>query len=125
MRGASRKVPRLLARSGVLNVTFLVCLSVMFMPHSSRVQLREALRVPEAVAEIEASAKQGWGVFDTLKRITKDCLKLVGDPTVMEEGRSPSILPGKRPSMFPDAAPPAVTVPRAPRVPAMQADDSE
>ena len=53
--------------------------------------------------ELEAVAIEGIGVFDTVKTILKACLKIVGDPVTAPEGRSPSILPGKRASMFPSA----------------------
>lgn len=84
-------------------------------------ELREVLKVPPDVPEIEASAVHGGGVFETLKAIVKACLQIVGDPNAAREGRSPSILPGQRPSMFPGAVPPAldaaVAIPRAARVP--------
>jgi mutual gliding-motility protein MglA len=92
-------------------------------------ELREALRVPSGVAEVEAAALQGQGVFETLKRITKDTLALIHDPVRMRHGRSPSILPGRRASMFPGGRPPGtegptsipaaamVTIPKAPRLP--------
>lgn len=94
-------------------------------------ELRELLLVPDGVTEIEASALHGWGVFETLKAITTQCLKLVGDPVRAPEGRSPSILPGRRASMFPGGLPPAlagtteesgvqvpeIKMPRAGRVP--------
>lgn len=64
-------------------------------------ELRAALRVPEGVPEIEAIAVQGLGVFETVKTILKSCLRIVGDPSRAKEGRSPSILPGTRASMFP------------------------
>ena len=87
--------------------------------------LREALLVPDGVSEVLATATSGRGVFETMKRITLDCLKLVGDPACLPEGRSPSILPGRRASMFPGGRPPAIDsgdmavvgVPRAPKVP--------
>ncbi len=66
-------------------------------------ELRAALGVPEGTVEVEAVAKAGVGVFDTVKAILKGCLKIVGDPKDAPEGRSPSILPGKRMSMFPGA----------------------
>jgi hypothetical protein len=66
-------------------------------------------------------------VFETLKRIVRECLRVVGDPKELKEGRSPSILPGQRPSMYPEhlvdrAADrqdehSGVTVPRAPGLP--------
>jgi mutual gliding-motility protein MglA len=71
-------------------------------------ELRDVLRVPHGVTEVEASARYGRGVFDTLRSITKACLTLVGDPHSVPEGRSPSILPGRRASMFPGGLPPAV-----------------
>jgi len=65
--------------------------------------LREALAVPDGVPELEAVAVEGEGVFETVKTILKLCLKIVGDPKRAREGRSPSILPGQRASMFPMA----------------------
>lgn len=82
--------------------------------------LRTALGVPDDIPQVEASALEGWGVFETLKHITKACLKLVGDPSRLPEGRSPSILPGRRASMYRAAEAGAhfeVVVPKAPPVP--------
>ena len=75
--------------------------------------LQELLGVPPDVVEVEASALQGWGVFETLKHITKGCLRLIGNPSELPDGRSPSILPGKRASMLP-ATEHLVTVPKIP-----------
>jgi len=61
--------------------------------------LRDALGVPSGVVEIEASAATGHGVFDTLKSITREMLRLCPDPATMPEGRTQSILPGKRASL--------------------------
>jgi hypothetical protein len=80
-------------------------------------ELHDALRVPAGVPELEAVALEGTGVFETLKAIVKQCLQLVPDPASMREGRTPSILPGRRASMYPDAPVPAPVVPAAPRVP--------
>lgn len=90
-------------------------------------ELAQALGIPPQVKQVEASAKFGQGVFDTLKFIVTECLKLVGDPRKAREGRSPSILPGHRASMYPGAlaprssspssAPDDVEVPKAPRPP--------
>lgn len=66
--------------------------------------LRAALRVPKGVPELEAVATQGIGVFETMKTILKICLSLVPDPATAREGRSPSIIPGQRASMFPNRA---------------------
>lgn len=80
--------------------------------------LRAALGIPPETLQIEATARSGQGVFETLKAITSACLALVPDPVVAPAGHSPSILPGRRPSMFPDALPAAsVTFPRSPAVP--------
>ncbi len=87
-------------------------------------ELQQVLGIPSDTPAIEASAVHGGGVFQTLKEITKACLHLVGDPAAAPEGRSPSILPGRRASMFPGGRPPlldesAVIVPGAARVPAI------
>lgn len=79
--------------------------------------LRSALGVPDGIVEHEASAVRGDGVFETLKSITRAMLTLAGDPTRLPEGRTPSILPGRRTSMFPDAVPAAVAIPRPSAVP--------
>lgn len=65
--------------------------------------LSDALNIPMEIEEIEAVALKGVGVFPTVKAIIKACLKIVGDPARANEGRSPSIIPGKRASMFPMA----------------------
>ena len=67
-------------------------------------ELRVALNVPEGVPEHEAVAVQGIGVFETMKTILKQCLALVPAPQDANEGRSPSIIPGQRASMFPQRA---------------------
>lgn len=86
--------------------------------------LRAALGIPPETLQIEAAAKNGKGVFETLKAITSACLALVPDPAKAAPGHSPSILPGHRPSMFPDSIPPAsVAIPRHAKVPAV--DDSD
>jgi signal recognition particle receptor subunit beta len=85
--------------------------------------LARELGIPPQVHQVEASAKFGQGVFETLKLIVTECLKLVGDPRKAREGRSPSILPGHRPSMYPGALiaqdRPAqdLDVPKPPRAP--------
>ncbi len=95
--------------------------------------LRSALLVPEGVAEIQACAVQGAGVFETFKAIVKSCMTLVGDPKTKPEGRTASVMPTpSHSSMFPVASlePAARTraahdsarrmgieIPKAPRVP--------
>lgn len=100
-------------------------------------ELRAALGVPPGVVEREAVATRGVGVFETLKSVVTECLKLVGDPATAAEGRTPSILPGQRASMYPGALAPvaprpaapavgsadAAGVPRAPRLPTLADDD--
>jgi hypothetical protein len=104
-------------------------------------ELRERLSIPKDVPEIEASALFGQGVFETLKAAIKLCLRVLGDPVIVPEGRSASILPGKRISAIPEAEPPAardpveeqsgeldrevsgVKVPLAPAVPRVEEED--
>ena len=88
-------------------------------------ELRQTLSIPRGVVEFHAVATEGRAVFPTLKAITKECLKLVGDPAMMPEGRSPSILPGRRASMFPGGRPAALDAlkfPKPPRLPRMDED---
>lgn len=70
----------------------------------STMELARVLGVPTQVRQVEASAKFGQGVFETLKLIVTECMKLVGDPRTLPEGRSPSIVPGQRVSMYPGAS---------------------
>ncbi len=86
-------------------------------------ELREILGVPPGIPELEAIAVRGIGVFETMKLILKQCLLLVKDPSHVKEGRSPSILPGQRASMFPrdDQTSSMLVLPKPPKVPA--ADD--
>ncbi|MCA9610905.1 MAG: GTPase domain-containing protein [Myxococcales bacterium] len=65
--------------------------------------LRQRLGIPERTPSYDAVAVKGVGVFETVKGILKTTLKIVGDPRRAPEGRSPSILPGQRASMFPSA----------------------
>ncbi|MBX3184928.1 MAG: GTPase domain-containing protein [Polyangiaceae bacterium] len=67
--------------------------------------LRRELGLPRDLKEHEAVARTGQGVFDTLKSVVRECLRLVGDPSRAAEGRTPSILPGRRASSFPGASP--------------------
>jgi hypothetical protein len=86
--------------------------------------LRDALRIPPETLQLEATARTGEGVFETLKAITAACLMLVPDPANAPTGHSPSILPGRRPSMFPDALPSAsVAIPRSAPLPSVDGDD--
>lgn len=78
-------------------------------------ELREALRIPAGIPEFEAIALRGVGVFATMKALLKQCLQLVGDPSLAREGRSPSILPGRRASMFRASTELAEAAPSPPR----------
>ena len=67
---------------------------------------------------------EGVNVFETLKAITRECLKLIPDPSRLPEGRTESILSQKRPSMHPDAPPASgstdVSVPAQAKVPQLR-----
>lgn len=65
------------------------------------VELRETLGVPEGVCEIEASAREGWGVFETLKAVVRECLHQLGDPTVRPEGHVECLLAEPRDRFYP------------------------
>jgi signal recognition particle receptor subunit beta len=69
-------------------------------------ELRQALGIAPGIRQIEASASVGYGVSSTLKAINSQALEGVADPRALPEGRSASIIPGVRPSMMPQAAPP-------------------
>ena len=84
--------------------------------------LRKVLQITRSTPQVRAVATQGEGIFETFRVALSSCLKLVGDPALAPAGRSPSILPGRRASMFPSAAPEAsdaepVQIPLPPRVP--------
>jgi mutual gliding-motility protein MglA len=88
--------------------------------------LRAQLGVPHGVPQIEAVATQGSGVFETFKAILTACLTQVGDPAMAPSGRSPSIVPGQRVSMFPEAEPSAlgrVHLPPASPLPVFEDDE--
>jgi mutual gliding-motility protein MglA len=68
-------------------------------------RMREALQIPPGVVQLVASAAAGHGVFETLKAILKECLAVVEHPTRAPSGHSPSIIPGHRASMYPEATP--------------------
>jgi hypothetical protein len=68
-------------------------------------RMRDALGVPSGVVQVVASATRGEGVFETLKAVLKECLAVVDQPTCAPSGHSPSIIPGHRASMYPEATP--------------------
>lgn len=80
-------------------------------------ELQWALHVPAEVPQFEACARMGQGVADTLKAVVKMCLRIVGDPQQAPEGRSASIMPGMRASMFPGGRPPVLQMPSIPPPP--------
>ncbi len=69
--------------------------------------LRALLSLRTPAPEVEASAMEGWGVFRTLKLATSEALRAAGDPRKAPQGRTPSILPGRRASLFPGGVPDA------------------
>lgn len=69
-------------------------------------QLRKRLGVPKGLVEIEASARYGVGVAETLKAIVRECIRATEAPSRMPSGRTPSILPGHRVSMYPQGRAP-------------------
>lgn len=69
-------------------------------------ELRRELAIPSGTVEIEASARYGIGVFETLKTIVTECLSKAGEPETLESRRAPSILPGRRASRYPGATAP-------------------
>jgi signal recognition particle receptor subunit beta len=72
-------------------------------------RMRHSLKIPSGVVQVVASAARGEGVFETLKAMLEECLAVVEHPTHVPAGRSPSIIPGHRPSMYPDSAPGAAS----------------
>ena len=68
-------------------------------------RMRDALPIPNGVVQVIASAKRGEGVFETFKAVLKECLAVIDEPQLAPEGRSPSIIPGHRASMYPEAEP--------------------
>jgi len=74
-------------------------------------KMRGVLQIPPGVLQFVASAKAGEGVFETLKAALKECLALVAQPTEAPAGHSPSIIPGHRASMYPEALPGADVAP--------------
>jgi len=81
-------------------------------------ELRDSIGAFEGMLEVEAVAKQGRGVFESLKAIVNIALRTLDDPRRLPSGRTPSILPGLRASMYPGAVVnPKPELLRSPRVP--------
>ena len=64
-------------------------------------ELGERLGVPEGVPELVASARDGWGVFETLKSIVRLCMYQVGTPRRHREGRVECLLDEPRGRFYP------------------------
>lgn len=80
-------------------------------------ELRHLMGVDDNVVEVEAVARRGVGVFESLKAIVNVALRTLDDPRRLPSGRTPSILPGERASMYPGAVVSRPEIPRAPGVP--------
>ncbi|MFZ1864315.1 MAG: gliding-motility protein MglA [Polyangiales bacterium] len=55
-------------------------------------ELATRLGVPHGVPELVASARQGWGVFETVKTVIRLCMHELGDPSAHREGRAECLL---------------------------------
>ncbi len=64
-------------------------------------ELGERLGVPEGIPELVASAKEGWGVFETVKSIVRVCMHQLGDPSLREGGRVECLLDEPRDRFYP------------------------
>jgi signal recognition particle receptor subunit beta len=64
-------------------------------------ELGERLGVPEGIPELVASAKDGWGVFETVKSIVRVCMHQLGDPSLREDGRVECLLDEPRDRFYP------------------------
>jgi mutual gliding-motility protein MglA len=93
-------------------------------------KLERELGIPPDVPSVPASAKWSHGVFETLRTIVRECVQLLGNPALAPDGRTPSILPGRRASMYPGGRAsdqiPAVPKPaRSPNFEAREVKDDE
>lgn len=68
-------------------------------------QLRRLLSIAPGVPEVEAVACEGVGVIDTMKRIVKACLQVMGDPSKAPEGRTRSVIDASDTHLFADGRP--------------------
>ena len=64
-------------------------------------ELSERLGVPEGVPELVSSARDGWGVFETVKSIVRVCMHQVGDPSLRNEGRVECLIEEPRARFYP------------------------
>ncbi len=64
-------------------------------------ELAERLGVPEGIPELVSSARDGWGVFETVKSIVRVCMHQLGDPGLRSEGRVECLLDLPRDRFYP------------------------
>jgi len=64
-------------------------------------ELAERLGVPEGIPELVASARDGWGVFETVKSIVRICMHQLGDPSLRSDGRVECLLDEPRDRFYP------------------------
>ncbi|HET6416000.1 MAG TPA: GTPase domain-containing protein [Polyangiales bacterium] len=64
-------------------------------------ELAERLGVPEGIPELVASARDGWGVFETVKSIVRICMHQLGDPSLRGDGRVECLLGEPRDRFYP------------------------
>ena len=64
-------------------------------------ELSERLGVPEGVTELVSSARDGWGVFETVKSVVRVCMHQLGDPSLRDEGRVECLLDEPRARFYP------------------------
>ena len=57
--------------------------------------------MPEGVPELVASAREGWGVFESLKSAVRLCMHQLGDPALHPEGRVQCLLDEPRARFYP------------------------
>ncbi|MGB5284350.1 MAG: GTPase domain-containing protein [Polyangiales bacterium] len=64
-------------------------------------ELGERLGVPEGIPELVASARDGWGVFETVMSIVRICMHQLGDPSLRDDGRVECLLDEPRARFYP------------------------
>ena len=64
-------------------------------------ELSARLGVPEGIPQLVSSARDGWGVFETVKSIVRVCLHQLGDPSLRDEGRVECLLDEPRDRFYP------------------------
>jgi mutual gliding-motility protein MglA len=62
--------------------------------------LSARLGVPSGIPELVSSARDGWGVFETVKTIVRLCMRQLGDPSSRSEGRVERFYPSGPVSMI-------------------------